>query len=413
MTERVLNPEAYQPLPTMDQILLMDEGGWASTATVYNPNPKRLARTFAFLLLLGASFWVLIGPFLSFLPDRGLGLSFLGGIVLGGGLTAMCAALDILPFNASAGLFIVAVLVACACVRFFSNRKTRTSLIAAFSAHGANVLLSLFTGAVAVVVTKTLFPSYFWGAGEFQQFALSFFARNETMPPTGGWNPLPDAGTWYGGHLLAGWLVKLVGATGSFAYEVCFVMLGGAVGGLLYTAFSSVIRRPLSALLVTLICLVPAIRGAHVLYNGYSGIDIAQAEGDMTERKDPLVEWLSSSIKGAPLVVEACDEAIGESAALRAGLPTFKEQPGDEAACALKDPDAVFKAMMAHGVSLLIVPGAQGKGEPSAAHRELLSKVTTRPDLFAVLYSKGGAMVLAPAFSDYFPRVYNKPATEE
>lgn len=413
MTERVLNASEYQPLPTMDEILLMDEGGWASTATVYNPNPKRLALTFGFLLLLGMSFWVLIGPFLSFLPDRGLGMSFLGGIVLGGGLTAMCAALDILPFNASAGLFVVGVLVACACVRFFSNRKARTSLIGAFSAHGANVLLSLFTGLVAVVVTKTLFPSYFWGAGEFQQFALSFFARNETIPPTSGWNPLTDAGSWYGGHLLAGWLVKLVGATGSFAYEVCFVMLGGAVGGLLYTAFSSVIRRPFSALLVTLICIVPAIRGAHVLYNGYSGIDLAQAEGDLTERKDPLVEWLSASIKGAPLVVEACDEANGESAALRAGLPTFKEQPGAEAACALKDPDTVFKVMMAHRVSLLVVPAEKGGGDSSTARRDLLSRVTTRPDLFAVLYSKGGEMVLAPAFSDYFPRVYNKPATEE
>ena len=413
MTERVLNASEYQPLPTMDEILLMDEGGWASTATVYNPNPKRLALTFSFLILLGLSFWVLIGPFLSFLPDRGLGMSFLGGIVLGGGLTATCAALDILPFNASAGLFIVSVLIACACARFFSNRQARTSLMAAFAAHGANVLLSLFTGVVAVVVTKTLFPSYFWGAGEFQQFALSFFARNETIPPTGGWNPLPDAGTWYGAHLLAGWLVKLVGATGSFAYEMCFVMLGGAVGGVLYTAFSSVIRRPFSALLVTLICLVPAIRGAHVLYNGYSGIDLAQAEGNLNERQDPLVEWLSASIKGAPLVVEACDEANGESAALRAGLPTFKEQPGDEAACALRDPDAVFKVMMAHGVALLIIPGPREGGEPSAARRELLSKVTTRPDLFAVLYAKGGAMVLAPAFSDYFPRAYSKPATEE
>lgn len=410
MMERVMNPGSYQPLPTMDEILLMDEGGWAATATVYNPNPKRLVRTFGFLLLLGASFWVLVGPLLTFLPDRGLGMSFLGGIVLGGGLTWLCAAFDILPFNASAGLLIVSLLIISACVRFFSNRAVRKSLVAAFSVHGAYVLLSLFTGVVAVVVMKTIFPSYFWGAGEFQQFALSFFARNETIPPTGGWNPLPESGSWYGGHLLAGWLVKLVGATGSFAYEVCFVMLGGAVGGLLYTAFSSVIRRPLSALLVTLICVVPAIRGAHVLYNGYSGIDVVQAQGDLNPSQGALVEWLAGSVAGAPLVVEACDLPGGKSVALRAGLPTFK---GDEAICNLKDPQAAFQAMMAQGVSLLIVPGKDGEVDASGERRELLLKFTGRPDLFAALYAKGGSMVLAPAFSEYFPRAYNKPATTE
>jgi hypothetical protein len=413
MTQRVMNPASYQPLPTMDEILLMDEGGWASTATVYDPNPKRLVRTFGFLLLVGASFWILVGPFLTFLPDRGLGMSFLGGIVLGGGLTWMCAALDILPFNASAGLLVVSLLMVCACIRFCSNRAVRRSLVGAFSVHGAFVLLSLFTGVVAVVVMKALFPSYFWGAGDFQQFALSFFARNETIPPTGGWNPLPESGSWYGGHLLAGWLVKLVGATGSFAYEVCFVMLGGAVGGVLYTAFSVLIRRPLSALLVTLICVVPAIRGAHVLYNGYSGVDVAQAQGDLKTIQDPLVEWLASSIQGAPLAVEACDLPAGKSVALRAGLPTHKEGPGSEVICNLKDPQAAFQAMMAQGVSLLIIPGKEGEVEPSGERRELLSKLTARPDLFAVLYSKDSSMVLTPAFSDYFPRAYNKPATIE
>lgn len=410
MMERVMNPASYQPLPTMDEILLMDKGGWAATATVYNPNPARLARTFAVLLLLGASFWILCGPFLSFLPDRGLGISFLGGVVLGGGVTWACAALGILPFNASAGLFIVTMIIAAACVRFCSNRGVRKSLMQAFSVHGAYVLLSLFTGVVAVVVTKALFPSYFWGAGEFQQFALSFFARNETIPPASGWNPLPDSGSVYGGHLLAGWLVKLVGATGSFAYEVCFVMLGGAVGGVLYTVLSAVLRRPLSAALVTLICIVPAIRGAHVLYNGYSGIGTAQAQEEADPKRTRLVEWLATSITGAPLVVEACDEASVKGVALRAGLPTLTEQGGREVACALKDPDGVFQAMMAHGASLLIVPGEKGG---NTSRGDTLSKFTARPDLFAVLYAKDGAMVFAPAFSDYYPRAYAKSAARE
>jgi hypothetical protein len=411
MRERVLNPAAYEPLPTMDEILLMDTGGWAATATVYNPNPRRLASAFGFLLILGASFWVLFGPALSFLPDRGLGMSFLGGVVLGGGLTWATAALHVLPFNASAGLFVVCCIIAGGCVRFCSNRAVRKTLLATFSVHGAYVLLSLFTGAAAVVAMKALFPSYFLGAGEFQQFALAFFARNETIPPTGGWNPLPDSGTWYGAHLLSGWLIKILGASGSFAYELCFVMVGGAVGGVLYTAFSSVIRRPLYAVLITLIAIVPTIRGAHVLYNGYSGVDVALAEGDVERDHQRLVEWLSTSITGAPLVVEACGQSGSSKVAVRSGLPTWKEDVGSDSVCSLQDPQVAFQRMMAHGVSLLIVPGQGGAVAPAWAQG--LSKFTTRPDLFAVLYSEQGDMVLAPAFSDYFPREYNKPPERE
>jgi hypothetical protein len=167
------------------------------------------------------------------------------------------------------------------------------------------------------------------------------------------------------------------------------------------------IRRPLTALLITLICVVPAIRSTHVLYNGYSGGDLVHAQGDLDETQSRLVEWLSGSLKGAPLVVEACDEPTVKSIALRAGLPTYKGEVGGEGMCNLKDPQATFQAMMAQGVSLLIVPGKDGEIEPSGERRELLSKLTSRPDLFAVLYSKKGSTVLAPAFSDYFPRAYN------
>jgi hypothetical protein len=199
-----------------------------------------------------------------------------------------------------------------------------------------------------------------------------------------------------------------VGATGSFAYEVCFVMVGGAVGGLLYTVFSSFIRRPLNAVLVTLIAIIPAVRGVHVLYNGYSGVGLAQAQGDLSTGQKELVEWLATTIKGAPVVVEACDESSGQGIARRAGLPTMREAPGSESACSLNDPEKAFKEMMARGAALLIVPGRDGDATPTRI--ELLSKFTARPDLFSVIYSEDGAAVFAPAYSDYFPRAYTKPS---
>ena len=410
MRERVLNPKRYEPLPNLDELLLMDTGGWSSTATVYDPNPRRLAGTFGFLLVLGVSSWILLGSSLRFLGDRGLGLSFLGGIVLSGGLTWALAALGILPFNGSAGIFVAGLVVVAGLIRLCSSRKVRQQSAEALSIHGAYALLSLFGGVVVVVSMKNLFPTYFWGAGDFERFALSFFARNETIPPSAGWNPLPDASSFYFGHLLAGWLVKIVGATGTFAYELCFVMLGGAIGGLMYTAVSSVVRRPIYAIVITLIALVPAVRGGHVVFNGYSGIEPVQAQGDLDQNQQRLAAWLSENIQGAPLVVEACDDASGQKIALKVGLPTFK---GDlaQSVCSLQDPDVAYKSMMGQGIALLIVPGRDG--EISSVRQELVSKFSNRPELFNAIYSDGGSVVFAPAFSDYFPRAYNQVAEPE
>lgn len=410
MRERVFNVKRYEPLPDINEMLLMDEGGWAATATVYDPNPRRLVVTFAMLVALGISAWVLFGPSLRFLPDRGLGLGFVCGVLLSGGLTWAAAALHILPFNAVSAIMFVGVVVGAAFIRLCSNKRVRECCGDTVLHHGANVLLCLFAGVAIVLATKALYPSYFWGSGDFERYALAFFSRNETVPPAAGWSPSPDSSHFYAAYLLSGWLVKLVGVAGSFAYELCFVMLGGAIGGVLYTIVLFCMRRPFQSVLITLLLIAPVIRGVHVLYNGYSGMDVALAERELTPDEQRLVEWLSEGISGAPLVVEACDESSPQRIASRAGLPTLKGE-AVRSICSLTDPEGAFKAMMSNDVALLIVPG--GEGKIPAGRQELLAKFTGRPDLFASVYSDGGSVVLAPASSQYFPRAYDKVADQE
>jgi hypothetical protein len=410
MRERVFNVKRYEPLPGLNEMLLMDEGGWAKTATVYDPNPRRLAVTFGALVVLGVSAWILFGPFLLFLPDRGLGLGFIGGVILTGGLSWAVAAVGVLPFTAVSGTLFVALVIGAAVIRLCSSRQAREQCSSAVVLHGANVLLCLFAGVAIVLVTKALYPSYFWGASEFDRFALAFFSRNETIPPTVGWNPAPATGYLSGAHLLSGWLVKLVGATGSFAYELCFVMLGGAIGGVLYTVVLLCMRRPIQSAVMTLLLIAPVIRGVHVVYHGYSGIDVALAEKSLDSNQQRLVDWLSESVTGAPLVVEACDEVAGQRVASRVGLPTAQGEAA-QTICSLADPEGAFKAMMVNDVALLIVPGRDG--DVALARQELLAKFMARPDLFASIYSDGGSAVFAPAFSKYYPRAYNKAAEQD
>lgn len=410
MKERVFNVERYEPLPNLNEILLMDEGGWAATATVYDPNPRRLVVTFAMLVVLGVSAWALFSALLTFLPDRGLGLGFLGGVLLSGGLTWAAAAARLLPFNSVSATMFVALVMVAGLIRLGSSRRARERCGDAVACHGANVLICLFAGVAMVLATKALYPNYFWGGGEFEKFALALFSRNETIPPAAGWSPSPESSQFYGAHLLSGWLIKLVGATGPFAYELCFVMLGGAVGGVLYTLVLFFMRRPFHSVVITLILIAPVIRGVHVMYNGYSGLDVALAEKDLSPNHQRLVEWLSEGIKGAPVVVEACDGAGPQNLASKAGLPTLKGEAA-QSVCSLTDPESAFKSMMSNDVALLIVSETE-QGTPSA-RQELLATFIGRPDLFAPVYSDGGSVVLAPAFSSYFPRAYNRVAEPE
>lgn len=416
MRERILHVDRYEPLPSMNEMLLMDTGGWRATAKPRNPHMGTAVKAFVFVAALAVAFWILVGARLRFLPDAGLGASLLGGIVLTGGLSAVLAAAGILPFTVSANVTVAGIVVLAGVIRFFTSRRVRSRLFAALAAHGTFALFSILAGFVVVVGTKVMFPEYFWAAGDIERFALSFFARNEVVPPNATWNPIAESGSSYTGHLLAGWLVKVTGATGSFAYELCFVLLGAGVGGLLYSLFVPALKRPVFAVVLVLISLVPAVRAVHVLHNGYS--ESASTQAPLAPHQERLVTWLAKAVPGAPVAVEACDVSGTSTIALRAGLPRFEADPAEvsrseavKAACALQDPEAAFAAMMSHGVELLIVDG--GASDVPTSREESTTKFLARPDLFASIYKDDGTLVLATAFSDLFPRAYSKVVMPE
>jgi hypothetical protein len=211
--------------------------------------------------------------------------------------------------------------------------------------------------------------------------------------------------------MISGWFMKTAAVSGSFAHELGFTLIGGVVGAALFSVVLLPFKKPLAAFGVTLLLAVPTISAVHQGYNG-------AAPGMTTEPLPPgarseIATWLSATIRGTPLVVESCDLPVGDTVASRAGLPQFSAADGDEeltaavrSACSLEDPEAAFKAMFAHGVSLLIVRG--GEGSESEARQSAFQRFVARPDLFAPLFSQTGIGVFAPAFSEYFPRAYSR-----
>jgi hypothetical protein len=417
LRERVLHPENYEPLPTLDDILLMDQGGWTKVVVKRDPLPGKVAQTSLVLCMMALSFWALVGSRLKRLPDSGFGLSFIGGLALCAGTTWSLVALDIIPFTRTACVVVFFAISLAAIARLVARSALRRRFFDLLPSQGCFALGSVLAGFVVVLATRNLFPDYFWAGGDLERFYLSFFARNEDLPLGTTVSNRNGVGGLYIGHFIAAWLVKFLGISGAFAYELSFVLLGGVLGGFLYSIIVAVVRKPLFALFFVLVALVPAIRGLHQLYHGYTGVPAAQAEMNMGSPRERLVSWLMVSLKGAPTVIEACDGDQHSQAAMLAGLPTMKLVEGAadgslaakqnqalQTACSLQDPQAMFDAMMRLGVEVLLI---SGEGAVPATRQGAIDALAARPDLFAKLYEQSGSAVFVPAFSQYFPRAYN------
>ena len=418
LRERVLQADKYEPLPTLNDILLMDAGGWAKTAQKSDPLAFYALGSLVVLLAMTVGFWSLLGGRLTKLPDQGLGLSVLGGVALCAGLTWILVSLSVVPFTRSACVLSVAIVLIAGLIRFVSHADLRRRFFSTLRRHGLYALLAIVAGCVVVIATKHLYPDYYWGRGEQQSFYLSYFVRTDSLPSLAEWGATGGGMVSYVAHFLTGWIVKLVGAIGSFGYEICFVLLGGVVGGMLYSVLVTVIRKPLFSLFFVCVGLIPCIRGLHAWHNGYSAVSVAEAAVNTSSPKGELVTWLFKNVRGAPTVIESCIGTPAGSVALATGLPSVKPVDGAvegsevakrnesiRAACSLQDPQGVFSAMMRLGGGLLIVDG-DSAAQPG--RQEAVARLTERTDLFAKVYDQSGWVVFAPSFSDYFPRSYQK-----
>jgi hypothetical protein len=64
--------------------------------------------------------------------------------------------------------------------------------------------------------------------------------------------------------------------------------------------------------------------------------------------------------------------------------------------------------MMSYGVGLIVI-----SGNTTPERQAALARFAERGDLYAPIYSEGDSIVLAAAFSEYFPRAYNRVASVE
>jgi len=406
--ERIRNVDRYEPLPSMDDMLLMDVGGWQPTARLWDPAWSTYAAAVALALILGASVWVLFGRFMKALPDGGLGLSGLFGLVMAAGLAWGCGALHVVPLTRAGGWFVVLLLVAIAAVKCMLRESTQRRVAKALRRHGLGALISVLIGAVVVLIMRTS-DSALSGLGEQVDSAyLSYLMRSQERLPWDLLKPGQRLPLAFADRFVLGWLLKTAGTPTSVALSASFIVLGGLCAGALYSLLVAVIGRVRPALVGVMIAIIPAVYLLHVGRDVVNKPFVEEWAGVKAADTAELAQWVRQRIPATPLLVEACDqgEALNISPAL--GLPRFIESgmpdgPSDMGSlCGLEDPDQAYRRMMQLRLELFVTPN--GSSATNATARGRYERFLSRPDLFAKVFEDQHVTLFVPSFSRFYPR---------
>ena len=150
--DRVKNVTRYEPLPNMNDMLLMDQGGWIAAKQVWNPSWNYYIRTVVFTLVIAFSTWICVGGLFRKLPDGGLGLSLLVGLLGATGIHWVFSSFNLLPYTKNGGVFVALLLISGAFSKIALSSSTRQRVVDSIARHGLGVLVSVFVGTLVILL---------------------------------------------------------------------------------------------------------------------------------------------------------------------------------------------------------------------------------------------------------------------
>jgi hypothetical protein len=405
---RIKNVAAYEPLPSMNEMLLMDQGGWVPKKRLWNPTWNSYVKLVLFTVLLGVSVWILIGSIFRKIPDGGLGLSLLLGLVCSATTAWACGTLNLVPLTRNGGLFVALIFVIAAAVKVTLRASTRRRVSRCLSSHGLGALLAVSTGALVVLIMRSSDSSLLSGASEWiEQSYLTYLMRSQDSMP---WD-LVQAGKHlpaaFIDRFILAWDLRASGVPLELSLTAAFMVSGAVVGGALYSLLALITRGARSATIGVVIAIIPAVYLLHVardLTNAPLVPILGQAADPANEE---LVTWVRDVVVGTPKLVEACDDGAGISVAGAIGLPKYAEIAtpdgkigGFTMLCRLDDAQQAYDQMMRKGLEFFVTHSENSATSDSSKAR--LASFSSRPELFARVFENQNIALFVPAFSRYY-----------
>lgn len=405
---RIAEVRKYEPLPSMNEMLLMDSGGWQPSPRWWSPEKSTLLIAVAVVQLIGLAMWVLFGRALRWLPDGGLGVSALIGVMLASAASWALAAVKVVPLTSAGAWFVVGVVVLSGGARVALRATSRQYVCAVLANHGVPVFASVCAGAAIVWFIRFSDPA-FSGAGERIDIAyLNYLTQSTDSLPTDIFRTgqaLP-VGLW--DRFVMAWVLKLFGVSGAFGLETAFLLGGGMIGGALYSVCVALLRRPRPALIAVAIAFVPTAYIGYTLRDavnrgvlGTSGAELMQPAVVSQE----LVSWVRENLTGAPCLVVSCENGAPQRVSLGMGLPLCAgggQTSGGSGAgllCGVSDPQLLYQGMMEQKFELFVAPSQDVLEDATASARK--AALEGRKDLFTKVFDDGALAVFATSFSSY------------
>jgi hypothetical protein len=391
---RMTRVEEYRPLPTMNEILLMDQGGWKPPHQVWKPQYSVFARTAICMGVLGLSVWALVVT--PNMPLALMGFAVGAAAVLGAAISIAANAMGLLPFTGVAGRFVVFGILVLAMARIALVADVRQRFWNSLKQDGHWLLLTII--AVLCIARFTASPNSvipMVGGADSANY-LAFLVRAESFAP----NAVSHEGTVPSLVAVVAWVLKIAGVPFSMLFDATTLVVGFVQGCFLYATCVLVIRRRAAATIAATLAAVPT---AYLLLGTTAGAHTNQAErAQLAPERTRFVQWSVSHIKGAPPVVEACeDTSVGGIVAL-AGLSVASDVTavGGGRLCEVVDATVAFETMMKRGLEFFLTPNLGKASSAQSAAR--LADFGARRDLFSKLYEDESFVVFVPAFSRYF-----------
>jgi len=408
--DRVKNVTRYEPLPNMNDMLLMDQGGWVAKHRMWNPSWSHYVKAVLFILVVALSFWVSLGSLFRGLPDGGLGLSLLIGLSGATAISWVFSLLNVVPFTRNGGLFVALLLIVCALIRISLSAATRKRVFGLISRHGLGALMSILVGSLVVLVMRSSDPALF-GAGEYvEQAYITYLMRSSDSIPWDLSRPGKHIPLAFIDRVALAWGLRASGVSTAIALTASYVVAGGIIGGALYSFMALIVKRSISSVIGVLIAIIPAVYILHLTRDLTESRFAAAVSKDSSSEVRELAAWISDAVSGTPKVVEACDDKESVSVASSLGLPRYVEGNKEAlssgnitALCEIGDPQQAYDRMMSQGLELFVTPTMDSANTEGARAR--FEKFMNRPDLFARVFENQRFALFIPAFSEYYPRI--------
>lgn len=398
LKNRIAHVDRFEPLPSMNEMLLMDSGGWKPTPTLWQPGWTTYLLVVVVVLALGFCFYVMVAPLLGMRLSRLIiGLSPIGGVVLVGSLLVLGEWVGIVGFTKQGTLAVSAILLVVSFVRIASSSKGRSRSFSVLRDGGGACAVTIVLGGCLALLMLSAREAPIGISDYVEQAYFLSIIRSDVFPNTDLFASEDLFRFSNIGRFLLGVVLKIAGASLPYAVTAAYVAAGSILAGVLFAVLSLVSRSHKIIAGASIFCLIPTLYIGFVQCDKANAAIAAEYSLADAERFVRLGHWMASEVSGTPPVAVRCEERsplpFSGSLAVKGG----RELGG--ALCSLNNPDELYQELMKLGAEFYVIDTSARQG-----HEEVLAALDSRQDLVMRAYERDSLVVYTPAFSAFYAR---------